>query len=151
MGRRDLLGGMIGFGELGVGLLHRTAVKSRIDHGLALKVEEREQLRARIVGGRVERGVDRRARRLRAALHAGGDEIVLRGVVRVERRLGDARLVDHPLDPDRPDPFPIEQLIGGRQNPLGDAALRADAAAGCCLCLACHSHTLPLDYTDWSV
>ena len=76
----------------------------------------------------------------------GGDEIVLRGVVRVERGFGDAGLVDDPLDADRPDALPVEQ-------PQAVARMRSatPGMAGVGRTGAWDVFGPSLDYTDWSV
>src|SRR5687767_232486 len=86
------------------------AAKRGALHALDLRVEEREQLAARVEPGPGETGADRRPRVGRVPRQACGDEVVLRLVVRVERRLGDAGLVYHPLDADRMHALAVEEV-----------------------------------------
>ena len=45
-------------------------------------------------------------------------EVVLRREVPVEGDPGDPSVDDDPVDPDRPDPFAVEEAIGGLENPV---------------------------------
>src|SRR5205085_1315608 len=66
-----------------------------------------------------------------AQFQEGNHEIVLRREMPVERRLGDARALDHLVDADSPNTAVREQLVGGFQYAIPDVARRpADGLPG---------------------
>jgi hypothetical protein len=118
----DLVGGVGGVGKLG----HRpleSASHAGGARGLAPQGPERaQQLRAGIGGGRhllVEPVPEAPV----GALEVGHDQVVLRGEVSIESHLGDTRLGDDPVDPDRVDAVLVEEAGGGLEDPLARIVL----------------------------
>ena len=111
---------------LGAGVDERAAAEGRLGGQLAQQIEHAEDPLARILVARAIRSEIRCCRVSPRALQIGAHQLVLAAEGAVERGLGDAGPLDHPVDPDRVDPLLIEELVGARP-----AAARAPSPATC--------------------
>jgi len=107
-------------GELAAGVLERAAPKILARHPVGEPVEQREELGARVERGVEDLALDDLLPGGGTALQAGGDQVVFRGEVGVERRLRDSRFVDDALHPHRLDTLLIEESRGGVDEAVGN-------------------------------
>jgi len=101
---------MLRVGELGHRVDVGTAAEALARERLLQPVEGAEDLLARRrVGGRDI---------AEAALQVAGDQVVLGREIGVQRALADVGFGRHRVHADRADALPVEQLVGGGQDPF---------------------------------
>src|SRR5712691_11761110 len=107
----DARRGVLGITELGDRIDIGAAAEAAVGEHALKPIEVAEDLLARRRVGGFEVPEARR--------QVGGDQVVLGGIVVVQRALADARLGGHRVDAHGANPLPVEELVGGGEDALG--------------------------------